>query len=103
KAIAKFDRNPRVRLSSGLMPSDRRCASSRAATSAVDSMGPDTGFLLYHHGRRARETVLFEGDRETEPRGSPPPPSATTRIGFRHARMQHDPRRLGGHSRRIAT
>ena len=29
-AIAKLERNPRVRLSSGLIPSERRCASSRA-------------------------------------------------------------------------
>ena len=33
-AIAKFDRNPSVRRSSGLMPSDCRCASSRAAMSS---------------------------------------------------------------------
>ena len=32
-AIAKLDRNPRVRLSSGLMPRERRCASSWAAMS----------------------------------------------------------------------
>ena len=32
-AIAKFDRNPRVRLSSGLIPSERNCASSRSAWS----------------------------------------------------------------------
>ena len=30
KAIAKFDRNPSVRLSSGLIPSERRWASSRS-------------------------------------------------------------------------
>jgi hypothetical protein len=32
-AIAKLDRKPSVRRSSGLIPSERRCASSRAATS----------------------------------------------------------------------
>src|SRR5262245_132924 len=46
-AIAKFDRNPRVRRSSGLMPSDRRWASSRAATSCSVA-GPDTTSSLYH-------------------------------------------------------
>ena len=40
-AIAKFDRKPRVRLSSGLMPSDCRCASSRAAWSEALT-GPAT-------------------------------------------------------------
>lgn len=30
-AIAKFDRKPSVRLSSGLIPRERKCASSRAA------------------------------------------------------------------------
>src|SRR5690349_18372447 len=70
-AIAKFERNPRVRLSSGLMPSDRSCASSRAAISADDDMGPDTDFLLYRHGssRPTRETVLFEGTGNAGLRG----------------------------------
>src|SRR4029079_17793840 len=38
-AIAKFDRKPSVRLSSGLMPRERRCASSLADWSWTD---PDT-------------------------------------------------------------
>src|SRR5215208_3354330 len=49
KAMAKLDRNPSVRLSSGLMPSDLRWASSRAATS--DALpGPDTASSLYQRG-----------------------------------------------------
>ena len=59
-AIAKFDRKPRVRLSSGLMPSDCRCASSRAAWSeAVDRTRHE---ILLHHraatGDAAGETDL---------------------------------------------
>ena len=34
-AMAKFDRKPSVRRSSGLMPNDSRCASSRAICSFV--------------------------------------------------------------------
>src|SRR6476661_5950528 len=52
-AIAKFERNPRVRLSSGLMPSDRRCASSRAATSPL-STDPATISSSYHRTTGAR-------------------------------------------------
>src|SRR6185436_7061406 len=64
-AIAKFDRNPRVRLSSGLMPSDLRWASSRAATS--DSMDePDTVASLYHH-------EPCDGSRAGPLRGTPRP------------------------------
>ena len=40
KAMAKFDRKPSVRRSSGLMPSDCRCASSRAICSLVACTGP---------------------------------------------------------------
>src|SRR5512132_1232336 len=47
-AIAKFDRNPSVLFSSGLIPSDRRWASSRAATSDALFPGPDTASSLYH-------------------------------------------------------
>ena len=59
-AIAKFDRKPRVRLSSGLMPSDSRCASSRAAWSEALT-GPATTTLLHHRaatGDAAGETDL---------------------------------------------
>ena len=42
KAMAKFDRNQSVRLSSGLIPSERRCASSRATTSWALSTDPAT-------------------------------------------------------------
>jgi hypothetical protein len=67
-AIAKFDRKPSVRLSSGLMPSDLRWASSLSATSAcVD--GPDTVSSLYHHESAARSGAVAREDgplRDTE-------------------------------------
>src|SRR6187431_1746444 len=44
-AIAKFDRNPRVRLSSGLIPSDRSCASSRSACSWTESATISSSYL----------------------------------------------------------
>src|SRR6476661_6435560 len=58
KAMAKFDRNPSVRRSSGLMPSDRSCASSRAATS-WGLPGPDTDPSSYH---RAGGASLTSGE-----------------------------------------
>src|SRR4051812_36239885 len=57
KAMAKFDRKPSVRLSSGLIPSDRRCASSRSATSAAVSFGPATVLLLRTLARRSLHGV----------------------------------------------
>ncbi len=42
KASAKFARNPSDRFSCGLMPSDCRCASSRAEMSWADSPCPVT-------------------------------------------------------------
>src|SRR5947199_220169 len=56
---AKTDRNPSVRASSGLIPSERKWASSRAATS-VDSTEPATTILLYH---RTGSASLTSGER----------------------------------------
>ena len=56
-AIAKFDRKPRVRRSSGLMPSERRWASSRSATSWLLT-DPATMSSSYHRTDRC-ETVLW--------------------------------------------
>ena len=76
-AIAKFDRNPSVRLSSGLMPSDLRWASSFAATS--DCMrGPDTASSLYHRdtarlGRGSRDRPLRDHRGRVARRPGPPP------------------------------
>src|SRR5262245_15351100 len=63
-AIAKFDRNPRVRLSSGLIPSDSRWASSRAAWSWADSATISSSYLRAW-GARAD---LWKTERETHGR-----------------------------------
>src|SRR5215210_5511242 len=64
-AIAKLDRNPSVRFSSGLIPRDRRWAPSRAATSAL-LPGPDTASSLYHRD----SAWLGCGARVRPPRGT---------------------------------
>ena len=61
-AIAKFDRKPSVRRNSGLMPSERRWASSCAAMSCECS---DTILSSYHRTIGAR---LTSGERT---RGTP--------------------------------
>src|SRR5262245_51512125 len=60
KAIAKFERNPRVRLSSGLIPSERSCASSRSAWSWTESATISSSYL--HAGAR-REPDLWKMER----------------------------------------
>ncbi len=62
KAIAKLDRNPRVRFSSGLMPRARSCASSRAATSwgLLDSATISSSY------RRPTRARLTSGERRED-------------------------------------
>src|SRR4029079_5997904 len=72
---AKFDRKPSDRCSSGLIPSDRRWASSRAATSDwLD--GPDTVASLFHRERRATgfASRTCSGNTETLGKSSGPRP-----------------------------
>src|SRR5215210_960394 len=57
KAIAKFDRNPRVRRSSGLIPSERRWASSFAAWSAPCMASATRASLLQPHRRGAGRSL----------------------------------------------
>src|SRR5215208_3797440 len=84
-AIAKFERNPRVRLSSGLIPRERRWASSRSAWSLTDPVTISSSYLRAVR----REPDLWSWTRA--PLGVlPQAPSVGARIGAPIGRVNVD-------------